>query len=305
MTRRSQVLPFTLTEIFVLLFFALALALVWQSTARAEAEDDARAAEDEARAAQEAIQAVEATLGPAGVRELARVVRSLRDDIPDDFTELVRAVREQSTARETLETHLIAAGADSAFVDTASTPALVDSLLARLADGSERAASLERALEQATDHPDALATCLDDRAASRRELDDAQRELDNARGQAEACYRTHGRGLVHPPCWANRQGQIEYAFTVVMSTNSVTLTPTWPEYRRPDAERTPGMMQAAGRDLSYGELSRRALPIFEWSTRQDPECRHFVRIVDQVDGKDAFKRNLLTVERFFYKLLVD
>lgn len=294
MTRRSHVLPLTLTEIFVLLFFALALALVWQSTARADAETEARAAKE----AIDAIEEVEATLGPAGVRELARVIHSIRDTIPDDFTELVRAVRHQSATREAVLTHLIARGADSAFVDTASTPTLVDSLLARLDDRSDRADQLERALALAADDPESLTTCLADR-------DSSERELDNARGQVEACYRTHGRGLVHPPCWADRNGQIEYAFTAVMRTGSVTLTPIWPEYRTPDAERIPGMTQAAGQALSYAELSRRALPVYEWSTRQDPECRHFVRIVDEVEGKDAFKRNLLTVERFFYKLLVD
>jgi hypothetical protein len=291
MKRPSQVLPFTLTEIFVLLFFALALALVWQSTARADAED-------EAKAAKEAIEVVEASLGPAGVQELARLVRSIRDTIPEDFTELIRTIQRQSETRQALVARLIADGADSIFADTASTAILVDSLMARLDTEQDRADALKEALARATQDPEALATCLS-------KVHDAQRELDNAIGQTEACYRTHGRGLVHPPCWADRNGQIEYAFTAVMSTNSVTLIRLWPEYRNPDAERIPGMVQAAGENLSYAELSNRALPIYEWSTRQNPECRHFVRIVDRVEGKDAFKRNLLTVERFFYKLLVD
>jgi hypothetical protein len=66
------------------------------------------------------------------------------------------------------------------------------------------------------------------------------------------------------------------------------------------------MREVAGQGLTYHEFSRRALPILRWSQRQEPGCRHFVRILDRVDGgKDAFKAGLLTVERYFYKLLVD
>jgi hypothetical protein len=289
MNRPSQVLPFTLTEIFVLLFFALALALVWQSTARADAEDDARTAK-------EAIEAVEASLGPAGVQELARLVGAIREAVPDDFTELVRAIQGQGATREALEGSLVAAGADTAFVMTAPTAVLVDSLIAKMEEEKTRADQLADALTRATEDPKALTSCLVD-------LQAGQRELENARGQAEACYRTHGRGLVHPPCWADRNGQIEYAFTAVMNTNSVSLIRTWPDYRNQDAARIPGMLQAAGDNMSYADFSNRALPIYEWSTRQNPQCRHFVQIEDQVEGKDQFKRNLLTVERFFYKLL--
>ena len=66
------------------------------------------------------------------------------------------------------------------------------------------------------------------------------------------------------------------------------------------------MTAAAGQGLTYAELRRRALPILRWSQRQDPPCRHFVRILDRVDGgKNAFKAGMLTVEGYFYKLLVD
>jgi hypothetical protein len=65
------------------------------------------------------------------------------------------------------------------------------------------------------------------------------------------------------------------------------------------------MLGLPGMGLSYSDFSIRAAPIFQWSQAQDPHCRHFVRILDRVEGgKDAFIAGLLTVERFFYKYFV-
>lgn len=295
----GEVLPFTLSELFVLLFFALALALVWQSNARAEAEDEAMLLRDTLAEAEE-------TLGPTGVSELVRMLRESRDSIPDDFKELVRSVRDQAQVREALQAHLRERGLDSAAVNAAPTQMLVDSLLAMHSEAERRAETMAVALQRSGKDGNALMACTDTLAAARTDLATAFSDLANARNQAQACFRRLGNGLDHPPCWADDAGRPEYAFNVTLHTSTVTVTPAWAAGRADDAERIPGMRAAVGDRMSYGEFSRRALPVFEWSTQQNPECRHFVRIVDRVDGgKDAFKKNLLTVERFFYKLLAN
>jgi hypothetical protein len=300
MSRRSaQVLPFTLSELFVLLFFALALTLVWQSNARAEAEQ-------EAVDLRQILDVAESALGPAGVRELVSLMAAAEKTVPDDFMVLVRDIREQSQARASLQSHLREIGVDSITVDSASTQTLVRILADRQVEAEGRADQLAAALQRTGANGSGILACTSDLADRDRELALVRNDVTNARNQAQACFRRIGNGLDHPPCWADSAGRPEYAFTVTLQTSTVSIAPAWPAHRAGDAERTPGITAAIGSQMSYGEFSRRALPVFEWSTRQTPECRHFVRIVDQVDGgKDPFKQNLLTVERFFYKLLAN
>lgn len=294
----GQILPFTLSELFVLLFFALALALVWQSNARADAESRAEEIE-------QVLGDVEERLGPDGVREVARLIQQARDSIPDDFTELVRQVQAQAVAGDALRQRLVERGMDPAAADSAPLTALTDSLLAREGEAEQRARSLEETLAR-TQHGEALAMCTDSLSAERVARTETESQLRNARGQAQSCFRRLGNGLDHPPCWADEAGRPEYVFAVTLGTSSVSVRPAWPGHRAGQAARDPRLQAAIGRDMTYQQFRQRAAPILEWSRRQDPECRHFIRVYDEVDGgKDAFKRNLLTVEHYFYKLLMN
>lgn len=289
--RRRQVLPFTLTELFVLLFFALALALVREMRERRAAE--------EAATENEVLAAAARPLGPEGMRELTRILVRGGEDFPDDFRELTREIRERDRARRDLRSHLREAGLDSGYVDTASTPALVDSARALHDRAREEADALAAASDLSGEERSivrAMTDSLADLARDRRAL----------QGQVGYLRARIGNGLDHPPCWADESGEIEYAFEVTLRTSTVALRPIWPGHRRADAERIPGMLDAAGPRLDYDEFARRALPIFAWSRRQRPECRHFVVVVDSVaGGKEAYKHGLSTVERFFYKRLAN
>jgi hypothetical protein len=295
----SSVLPFTLTELFVLLFFALALALVWQSNARAEAEDDATQL-------REVLADAERTLGTEGTRELIRIIGEAEASIPEDFTELVRVIDEQAAGRDRLMNHLVEIGIDRSAIQQASTETLVDSLVSLHSRAEQQVLQMAAAFERLGQGGNALLMCTQDLAASENALVRAIDDLSNARNQAQTCFRRLGNGLDHPPCWADDAGRPEYAFTVTLFTSNITVVPAWPGHRADDADRVPGMRAASGDRMPYSEFASRVLPIFEWSQRQNPECRHFVHIMDQVEGgKNAFKRNLLTVERFFYKRLAN
>lgn len=319
MKRSGQVLPFTLTELFVLLFFALALALVWQTTARAEAEKET--SEWEPLIADSVV----ASLGPAGVREVINILHQGEDSIPENFDTLVREVREQGEARRQLQDELKRQGADSMAVDTASLRSLADSVLARQqraeernqalqdsmatreAQAAQRIQELKDALERATPDGAALAACMDTLSTAQDQLASIRSERDNARNQAQACYNRLGNGLDHPPCWADADGRPEYAYQTTLHTDSLVVEPVWPAHRASEAANIPGMTALGSGAMNYQAFSQKALPVFAWSTRQTPECRHFVRIVDQTPpaAKAAYKQNLRTVERFFYKLLVN
>jgi len=49
-------------------------------------------------------------------------------------------------------------------------------------------------------------------------------------------------------------------------------------------------------------LDRQVAPLFAWSKAHN--CRHFVRIKDDSKtSKEAFKRQMLAIEAYFYKYL--
>jgi hypothetical protein len=287
-SRRAQVLPFTLSELFALLFFALALALAYQTLKRQQLEEEARALEEAVR-----------PLGVAQTRAVAQLLAQQGGAIPEDFQELVRRVERSQEVRPQLESALRAAGVDSSTIAHATTQELLEALVRRQQDAAARADALTQAAGLDGDGAAALERAAEQRAAAERE----NREL---RGQVAYLSRRAGTGMDHPPCWADEHGRPEYAYEARIHTHHVDLIAVWPPHRAVDARSTPGMLDAPGTGLGYAEFSRRALPVFQWSRAQDPQCRHFVRIVDRVEGgKEPFKHGLLTVERYFYKLLVD
>lgn len=111
-----------------------------------------------------------------------------------------------------------------------------------------------------------------------------------------------GRGLDHPPCWADQMGRIQYLFTVELKPGSVTVTRAWPDSRDADAARLPGVGDLLASPLTYEQFRTYARPIYELSKRQDPECRHFVIIKNSIDGRREADQARWMVEEFFYKL---
>lgn len=136
-------------------------------------------------------------------------------------------------------------------------------------------------------------------------VDAVLKENADLRGQM-ANIRTRlsgmGRGLDHPPCWADETGRIEYLFNVELKPGSVTVTPAWPARRGADAARLPGVEELLTSPLTYEKFRTSARPIFELSKRQDPECRHFVIIKNSIDGRREADQARWMVEEFFYKL---
>lgn len=284
--KQSQAVAFTLTEVFALLFFALALALAWEAHQRQEAQTRL-----------EELDEVLVSVSPQVFTSVVELIAATPPDrIPDDFDELVRDVVQLEAARESLRDRLIEAIGESINPDTMTSAQLIDALI----DQSRQGEAALRELARASGLSDAETSVLAQVAAQLSELEQANRDLMGQVGFLQ------GRGLDHPPCWADVSGAIEYAFEVTIHTDQVDAREIWPPTRNVAAAAVDGMTQLAGVDLSYPEFSRRALPILLHSERQEPECRHFVRIVDMVDGgKDPFKAGLLTVERFFYKFLVN
>lgn len=115
--------------------------------------------------------------------------------------------------------------------------------------------------------------------------------------------KLQGNGLDHPPCWADPQsGAVEYLYTMTLYEYKISIEAAWPKYRQADLRLIPGAQQLAGQSLTAQQLQHQVEPVFAWSKAHD--CRHFVRIRDdRHTSKEAFKRQMLAVEAYFYKYL--
>jgi hypothetical protein len=158
---------------------------------------------------------------------------------------------------------------------------------------SDRVSQLKQQLHALTDG--SAAPCL-------TALGVANSKLDDAAGQLRYCSERLGKsGFGKKPCWVDGAGRIEYAFAVTITEDVIRAAPSWPPGRSGAARQIPGMESLAG-TWAASEFAARAALILAWSEQHD--CRHFVTIRDEATSKAAFKRNLLTVEGYFYKRLL-
>lgn len=111
-----------------------------------------------------------------------------------------------------------------------------------------------------------------------------------------------GNGLDFPPCWADREGNIQFVYTVIMNEESLEVLRAWPDSLDARVERMPYIQAALGVYNTSKNFWIATNKLYRNSVEN--ECRHFVKIKDNVESKRAFKKYLLTIERHFYKLLL-
>ena len=108
-------------------------------------------------------------------------------------------------------------------------------------------------------------------------------------------------GRDYPPCWLSTSGKVEYLFTIELRSDGVAVTPAWPSGRDADARALPGIDTLLGGPYSYTEFDSRVRSIFDWSRKQNPECRHYVLLKSTITDAVQSDRMRLRVENFFYK----
>ena len=130
-----------------------------------------------------------------------------------------------------------------------------------------------------------------------------RRENSDLRGQvAFLKNRLDARGgRDYPPCWADEEGKVEFLFSVDLQPNVVVVTPAWPPRREAAARELPGVAELLAGPQSNQDFVNRAQGIFNWSRRQDPECRHYVQLRSSIADAVQSDRARLLVEGFFYK----
>lgn len=136
-----------------------------------------------------------------------------------------------------------------------------------------------------------------------RGFDSVQKENADLRGQvAYLKNRLDARGgRDWPPCWADEQGNIQFLFNVDLRPDTVTVTAAWPATRDADAKGLPGVAELMASPLTFQEFRAKVQPVFDWSKRHDPQCRHYVYLRNSIPDATTSDRARLMVEDFFYK----
>jgi hypothetical protein len=287
--RDARVFANTLTELAFLLFFLLLLvALANLRSLAAEKEEIARLREeaeavtDELERRTDELEQANAELAEevSLLREVESYVQQMGGELPvvstDDFLHLVaaegRALRLQQRV-QSLET---------ALVEQRTALEQARERLALLGGGDDAVVHLQAEVER---------------------LQVMQGRLEAEKLNLE---RRLGRGgLDLPPCWIVSEGagrgRAEFLFNVTITDERLAVTPGWPAHREAEARQLPGTGALMAGPMTLGEFTQRAAPVFRWSAERD--CRHYVRIIDRTRQKAAFKRSLLTIEGYFYKLM--
>ncbi len=286
----DRILAFTLSEIFALLFFVLALFLAITQTDLRMINDDVGDVPPEVRRGLGGVP-------PDVLRGL--VAAASQSSLPENWTTLVQA----SDSLQSCMSDATACRAKSDSVrDILDSIAEITGVFSPLALDSlgdtQLSDSIRKYLEGAAER-----------------LEDAAPRPPDSRGERKPTIEDGLVGVEFGgigPCWSRRRGatrpEIVYVLNVVMRATTVEIAREWPEEYQAAADTVPNLVVLSEAGLvSYPLFRELALPVFEWSTIQDPECRHFVMMYDSVeseDPKEDFKVAMLTVEDFFYKYLV-
>lgn len=261
----------------------LAERVVTALAVQAEAERALEAADK----AMQTTQAEPAALAPVGGASVPSTSSGAARQKPAQPPGERPATRRESTRDEVRRSIEVAAAVDRALRQIGAEP-LPSGNEPEAAAALVRAAETVRGLERAGKGVEAVL----------KENADLRGQMANIRTRLSGM----GRGLDHPPCWADETGRIEYLFTVELRPGLIAVAPAWPARRGADAARLPGVQELLASPLTFEKFRSGARPIFELSKRQDPECRHFVIIKNSIDTRREADQARWTVEEFFYKL---
>lgn len=288
-------LPMTLAEVSILLFFLLLFAAISQIR-RVESEAEKSSAEvqklrQKLQASRAEVEKLETHVSKAeGMSEeqIQKVAEQARRK------EKIEKLREKVSALESR-----ARGLDSL---ASLREQKDDDEFKELVRKASQNVGREKRIESLTERLEEARGDLD---SVRGDLDSMRSALGDYRAQSlNLSRRLKEAGQGYPPCWADESGDPQYIYTVRLLGDSLEVRPNWPSSREGDAKQVDGALRLAGSTASRSAFAELASPVLEWSKQQDPECRHFV-VIEDSEGttKQEFKSELLLVERFFYKYI--
>jgi hypothetical protein len=137
---------------------------------------------------------------------------------------------------------------------------------------------------------------------------DATAQEANLRGQLvnlnARLKATPGKGGTLPPCWADEMtGKEEFIFDVAITPTGLIVHNSAPDHRLDEERILPIADVEFDKEVTFVSFIRSTQLLFNWSHKQDPECRFFVRRLDHTgpSQKEAYKNGMKAIEAHFYK----
>lgn len=288
-------LPMTLAEVSILLFFLLLFVAVTQIR---KVESEAQKSSAEAKKLRQEIQE-----SSAKIERLKKYISTAESLSQGQIQEVMeRAEREQKI--EKLREKVSSLENEARGLDSLASLRRQrdDDEFEELVRKASRNVGREKKIKRLTERLEETRGDLDSTESA---LDSMESALGDYRAQSiNLSRRLREAGQGYPPCWADKEGEPQYIYTVRLLGDSLRVRPNWPSSREGDVEAVDGALKLAGSTVSRSRFEELASPVLEWSRRQDPECRHFV-VIEDSEGttKQEFKSELLLVERFFYKYI--
>jgi hypothetical protein len=286
---KSSILDTSLTELAFIFFFILLLVSVWKLN---EQESKLTELVTLNKNQQLIIQSTQA------VSELIEKIREQvgEDNFEEYFSEIVK-LKERVERAKQLELELQRQESDLNLLKNKMAEIFKSEDIEQAIAKIEEIARVKELISTALPNESQLDKALNMLLI---QLRDAKGQNNNLRQQIVKL----GNGLDHPPCWADSEtGSIEYMFDVTILEDGVTFARGWPDSRNEQAIADPNIAGVIGLYNNNEEHLMKTTIIYEDSVNNS--CRHFVRISDKAISKDAFKKNLLAIEKHFYKKLTE
>jgi hypothetical protein len=277
--RRGQALGFTVAELFTLLLFLVLLILAAVEQHEKSAD---RAVKDKWDQVQKELE--DAKKKAAALAEKDRRLREyfrVANNFGDDFKDLVPG-NDSASDRE----------AQQALIEKGAASDEISKLLNGGASPTRNDAGAGSKYD-----PKSLP------AEVKSYIDENQR----LQGQlANVEKRYGGAGTVFPSCWMTPAGGTEFVFDVDLMSSPdggrLTIHDSQVPGHNDEKARLFGGVQF-DQPLTDSDFLDETRQFYDFGTKQQPECRFFVRVDDRTASQDksTFKELLLTVEKNFYK----
>ena len=128
-----------------------------------------------------------------------------------------------------------------------------------------------------------------------------EKEVETLKGQMiNLTERLGGRGTEFPPCWVSPNGKLEYIFDVALNSNGYIIRDRKLPHRQEDQALLPIQQITFDSLVSSSNFSRQTDALLNWSKAHN--CRFFVRIFDQTghQEKDIYKHQERLLQQSFY-----
>lgn len=138
--------------------------------------------------------------------------------------------------------------------------------------------------------------------AMNQTLGECREETRTSEAKLRKCAEKCTTGTGFPPCWINPDtGKEDAIFEVVIHETGIVVNEIPYERHAKERASLPIEKVRYSEIQNVSEFLHATRKLYEMNVKA--QCRHFLRLRDQAESKNAFKNQLLALEGQFYKLL--